>query len=258
MKPAMSLFFETSCISSCIILLAVLPLFLKVSRHYSKLAYLLGTGALSGILLFDLVPDLFKMGGFSSFWGVGIVWLIYSVLHLSHLVQHSPAETHTQDVMEPGVHHHAHSSGNTYIFLFSMIAHCMASGVLLVVSQGLEGGINRTVFWALLSHKAYEALTVTSVLIEKEKARRNTILCVLLYSFSLPAGVFLATSFRAVITPSVAMIVTSLAAGTLLGCLIFDFLLPSLAGIRNRKMDIAWIVGGLCLTQLVMKVFGAE
>ncbi|MGZ3653385.1 MAG: ZIP family metal transporter [Bdellovibrionota bacterium] len=248
----MSLFFETACISACIVALAIVPLFLPVARRYSKLFYLLGTGALAGILLFDLLPDLFEMGGTSSLWGVGVVWLIYSVLHLSHLVHHRPSAEHEHDHH----HHHAHGSGNTYVFLASMVAHCMASGVLLVVSQGLSNGINRTVFWALLSHKAYEALTVSSVLIEKEKSRFQTAISVVLYCLSLPVGVLLTFSFRSTLTPFVAMIATSLAAGTLMGCLVFDFLIPSLKGMKNRKLEIAWIVAGLCLTQLMMKTFG--
>ncbi|MFX6201682.1 hypothetical protein ABTF50_19990, partial [Acinetobacter baumannii] len=57
---------ETICISACIAILSAVPLFLEVARRYSKLFFLLGTGALSGILAFDLIPDLFELGGSSS------------------------------------------------------------------------------------------------------------------------------------------------------------------------------------------------
>lgn len=238
----MGLTVETIFISVCIATLSAVPLFLEVARRYSKLFYLLGTGALSGILAFDLIPDLFELGGTSSLWGVGVVWLLYSLLHLSHLKRHDPKlETH----------HHVH--GGSSLFLASMVAHCLASGMLLVASQGLAQSLSRTVFWALLAHKTYEALTVSTVLLEREKSRRRTIASVIAYSLSLPAGVALTYSFRAYLTPFVAMLITSLAAGTLLGCLMFDFLLPSIRRMKNRRIEIAWIVAGLLLTQAIMK-----
>lgn len=238
----MGLTAETICISACIAILSAVPLFLEVARRYSKLFFLLGTGALSGILVFDLIPDLFELGGSSSLWGVGVVWLLYSLLHLSHLKQHDPKlETR----------HHAH--GGSSFFLASMVAHCMASGMLLAASQGLAQSLSRTVFWALLAHKAYEALTVSSVLIEREKSRARTVAAVVLYSVSLPTGVVLTYSFRSLLTPFVAMLITSLAAGTLMGCLMFDFLLPSLKRMKNRRIEIAWIVAGLLLTQIMMR-----
>jgi zinc transporter ZupT len=234
---------ETIWISACIAVLSAVPIFLEAARRYSRFFFLMGTGALSGILAFDLLPDLFELGGTSSLWGVGVVWLLYSLLHLSHLKHHDHA----------GEEHSPHAHGGSTMFLASMVAHCMASGMLLVASQGLNQSLSRTVFWALLAHKAYEALTVSSVLLEREKSRARTIASVAAYALSLPAGVALTYSFRAYLTPFVAMLVTSLAAGTLLGCLLFDFLLPSLRRMKKKRIEIAWIVAGLLLTQAVMR-----
>lgn len=243
----MSLALETACISLCIAVLSSVPLFLSAARTHAKLFFLLGTGALSGILVFDLIPDLFELGGSSSLWGVGVVWLFYSLLHMTHLKHHNHAsKTH-------GNEHQHHSHGSSSFFLLSMVAHCMASGMLLAASQNLAQGLSRTVFWALLAHKAYEALTVSSVLLEKEHSRARTIASIILYSASLPAGVVLTYTFRSYLTPFIAMLITSLAAGTLLGCLIFDFLLPSLTRMKNRRLDIAWILAGLLVTQALMR-----
>lgn len=236
----MTLLIETLTISVSMMLLSGLPLFSRTIRSYSKLFFLLGTGALSGILLFDLLPDLFEMGGSASLWGVGVVWTIYSLLHMSHLGHHKSSDEHPK---------------HTHFFLASMSGHCLASGILLVVSGGLAGGINRTVFLALLSHKAYEALTVSTILLERQNSRQKAILSIALYSLSLPLGVILTYGFRSVITPSVALIATSLAAGTLLGCLFFDFFLPSLSHLKTRRLDFGWIVVGVALTQLMMRAF---
>jgi zinc transporter ZupT len=123
-----------------------------------------------------------------------------------------------------------------------------------VISNGLAGGIGRTVFFALIAHKAYESLTVSSVLIEKLKSTRATFWAITAYSLSLPVGVILTLLFKANLTQNVALLATSLAVGTLLGCLIFDFLLPSLAQIGKKRMDLAWIAVGLVVTQLMMMV----
>ena len=253
----MSLLLETSIISACILLLSLVPLFLPVARRYSKFFYLLGTGALSGILAFDLIPDLFDIGGSKSLIGVAAVWFLYSLLHMSHLGHHgkkSVAGAHDQHDDDAHEHHHHGSGGNTYVFLGSMVAHCIASGVMLVAAPGLGDGFNRTVFWALLAHKAYEALTVSSVLIEKEHSRLRTVVSVLVYSASLPLGVVLTYGFRTALTPFVAMLITSLAAGTLMGCLIFDFLIPSISQMKNRKTEIGWILVGLGITQVMMRM----
>ncbi|MBC7398024.1 MAG: ZIP family metal transporter [Bdellovibrionales bacterium] len=241
----MSLFLETVVISLCMIVLSALPLFSPSLRRQSKLFYLLGTGALAGILLFDLLPDLFEMGGKRSLIGAGVVWIGYSFFHLWHLKHH-----HKNDGLITG---HGHAHGNLNVFLASMITHCLASGILLAVSRGYSEKLNHTVFWALLAHKAYESLTVSSVLIEREKSRSKAVFSVSLYALSLPLGVALTLSFHSLLTPNIAILATSLAAGTLLGCLIFDFLLPSLHQVRNRWVALAWISMGLLSTQFLLK-----
>lgn len=249
----MTLLVETLVISVCMLLLSALPIFSESVRRYSKLFFLLGTGALSGILLFDLIPDLFEMGGSFSLWGGGAVWVLYSILHLSHLKHHKTAGD-----LGSGGHAHAHAHAghekNSYLFLGSMIGHCLASGVMLVASDGLAVGLNRTVFLALLSHKAYEALTVSSILIERQSDRKSALYSIAMYAASLPVGVILTYCCRSILTPSVALMATSLAAGTLLGCLMYDFLLPSLQHLKARRIDSAWILVGLILTQVMMRM----
>ena len=72
-------------------------------------------------------------------------------------------------------------------------------------------------------------------------------------TLSFPAGVVLTLAYRSVFTQSIALVATSLAVGSLLGCLMFDFLIPSVSQIRNRRYDLGWIAAGLILTQFVMR-----
>lgn len=232
-----TLLVETLLISACMLFFSGLPLLSESVRRHHKLFFLVGTGALGGILFFDLLPDLVGLGGAPSLWSVGAVWILYSIFHFSHLG-----------------HHHDGTQHATLPFLFSMIAHCLASGLLLATSDGVSQGLNRSVFLALIAHKAYEAMTVSSVLLEKQKMRVRALLSILAYSLALPIGVLLTYFFRAQFTPKIALIAMSLAAGTLLGCLLFDFVIPSLGHVRNRRLDVAWIIAGLTLTQLIMRL----
>jgi zinc transporter ZupT len=241
----MNILTETFLISILMLLLCLIPLYSESIRRYSKLIYLLGTGALAGILLFDLLPDLFEIGGRSTLFGVAIVWIIYSLAHLIHMKHH-------KSEADLSHHTHVHAQSNTF-FLSSMIGHCVASGMLLVISDGFSGELSRTIFWALLAHKSYESLIVSSVLIKNNFSRKQFISSIFVYSLSMPFGVVLASNYKNTINANTALLITSLAAGTLAGCLVFDFLLPSLSQVRSRWKAATWILVGLGLTQVFMK-----
>ncbi len=248
----MSILTETALISISMMSLCILPFYIQNLRRYSKFFYLLGTGALAGILFFDLIPDLFEMGGIHTLWGVAAVWLLYSLLHLYHLKYHKPL-SHSS-IAESIENSFGHSHGQSIsFFMASMFAHCLASGMLLVISEGYAGSITKTLFWALFAHKAYESLTVSSVLLEKKTSPKSFFIAISLYSISMPLGVLLTLLFKKSVTENIAFLVTSLAAGTLLGCLIFDFLLPSFHSSRSRKHALTWIAVGLCMTQVFLK-----
>lgn len=221
-----------------------LPLLSERVRRHSRPLFLMGTGALFGICFFDLVPEVFEMGGRSSLWIMGGVWALYSLIHLFHLQHH---------------HDHDHEIGaeevtaqGFYLFFGSLIAHCFASGMLLTVSQGLSTRIAHTVFLALLAHKTYESLLLTSILLEQRRSRSWKLAIIAAYSLSLPIGAFATALFESSFTQQIAVLVSSVAVGTLLGCLIFDFLIPSLRQVRRQRLIGGWIVLGLAMTRLVM------
>jgi hypothetical protein len=81
----MNLLVETLVISGGMSLLSVLPLFSAQVRKHSHLFFLAGTGALAGLCVFDLLPDLYELGGNSSFLITGVVWVVYSLMHLFHI-----------------------------------------------------------------------------------------------------------------------------------------------------------------------------
>jgi zinc transporter ZupT len=244
----MSFISQTLLLAACMALFSVLPLLSARVRRHSRDLFLMGTGALFGICFFDLVPDIFELGGSSSLLIVGAVWLLYSIIHLFHL-QHHHHPAHGQAEGEAMQHH------GFWLFFGSLIAHCLASGMLLAVSQSFSERIAHTVFLALLAHKTYESLLLASILVDQHRPRAQQFGIIAAYALALPVGAFITQLFRADVTETVAVFISSVAVGTLLGCLIFDFLLPSVRQLRGHRLAlprVGWILFGLGLTRLVM------
>lgn len=74
------------------------------------------------------------------------------------------------------------------------------------------------------------------------------------YSLALPVGVMVTSLFGNLIDSRVAVIATSVALGSLFGCMVFDFLLPAIAQIKKRRLELGWVVLGLILTELLIKL----
>lgn len=226
-------------------LFSALPLFSAKIRKYSRHIFLIGTGAMVGICFFDLVPDVLALGGSSSLYVMGGVWLVYSAVHILHLGHHH------QDLDSSEHADHPHSGFP--LFLGSLVAHCFASGMLLTASFGLSQKIASTVFAALIAHKIYESLLLSSILLAQKRDRLWNAAVIALYAAALPAGALLTVFFQASINEKIALLISSVAVGTLMGCLMFDFLLPSMAQLRKQRFKAGWIIAGLVLTQLVMR-----
>jgi zinc transporter ZupT len=243
----MSLFLKTVIISALMILLCGLPLFFSQIKKISRLLFLMGTGALIGICGFDLIPDVIALGGNASLLLVFVVWLIYSAIHFMH-DRKQPA--HADDELTG--HVHAGTQGIS-MFLASMMIHCGASGVLLAISIRYNAQFSRAVFLALVAHKGYESLIVATVILERVRRRSHAILAIVAYALSLPFGVAMAMVFQNQINAKLALFATCFALGTLLGCMVFDFILPSLVHVKKQKFELGWIIFGLALTELLMK-----
>ena len=228
---------------------SAIPLYSKTLRKFSSLFSLLGTGALAGILFFDLIPDIYQIGGQAS---LGLMLAVCGGYSVIHVIRFGSQFKNPNQLS--GTPHSHYGNGNSLFFLLSMAGHCFASGILLVTAEGFSVGLNRGIFLALLAHKLYESLTVATVLIEKQRSRSKSIASILVYSLSLPVGVLLTFIFKSHLTPSIALIATSLAAGTLLGCLIFDFFIPSLAEIRKKWSALGWVTAGLFSAQVLLKI----
>ena len=144
------------------------------------------------------------------------------------------------------------------LLMAAMVSHCFASGMLLAVSQELSSKIAATVFFALIAHKGYEALTFSLLLGERVRRTSWFLACVGAYALSLPLGVVVVKLGTSVLdakrSPAtvnmLAMVISSVAVGSLMGCMIHDFLIPSIQHVRRRKREALWLVVGGALTFL--------
>jgi zinc transporter ZupT len=217
------------------------PLFSARARKYSSTIFLLGTGAMIGICIFDLTPDVLELGGKTAILPLAMAALAYSLVHYFHLFNHEHEHGVDQKV----------ESGFPYFF-GPLIAHSFATGMLLSVSQRFGHEMAHNVFGALLTHKAYEALLLSSILIGMNRSVRWKVGMIALYAGILPLGVFLGESVRQEISQTVAVWISAVAVGTLLGCLVFDFLLPSIHQLQDKRSRLIWVLSGFVLTQLVL------
>lgn len=250
----MGILTQTILISAMMAFCFAAPRFSKNVARHSKVLLLIGTGGLVSLYFGDLLPDVLQLGGLSSLAIIVAVWLTYSYFHTSHIHHHEAGD---------GNHTHVHGSDSSKFLMISMVSHCFSSGMLLYMSHELSARIAASVFLALIGHKGYEALSVSVLLSQKVKDSKKFLACAMVYSLALPAGVLgtaaLAHFFGEGMSPSIikmtAMIVSSIAVGSLAGCMVHDFLLPSIRHVKASKLQAGWMLLGVGLT--VVFVVGA-
>ncbi len=229
----MGLVVQSATLVAGIVLLSCLPMFVGAAKKYSKVFFLTGTGAMFGLCLFDLLPDVFERGGKLSLLLIAVILITYALLH--------------------GLSHKHNSEQPFFVLFISLLVHCFASGMFLALSNELSVKTSQAVFIALCIHKSYEALMFSFILVDRGFSILRKILFLGLYAASLPFGVVTTWLFRDSFSELMATSLSSIAVGSLIGCLIFDFLFPSLQKIRARRIEVAFIALGLVLTQLVLR-----
>jgi len=233
----MGLFLATIIIVSGIALFVALPFLFRQIKNYSLYFFLFGTGAMIGICFFDLLPEVLSLGGYLSLFIIITACIIYSLIHFFTHKHHN---------------HDSHINKQAFIlFLASLLAHNCASGMFLTISYDLSLEIASSVFMAMVAHKAYEAMMLSSILVEQPFTNGKKVYFLSAYIISFPLGVVLFKIFENSFNSQVAIIISSVAVGTLMACLVFDFLWPSLKQLRQNPVHIIWITSGFFLTQII-------
>lgn len=218
-----------------------LPAFVARMRTPSRTLLLLSTGGLVALFGGELIPEVLQKGGGISLGIILAVWFGFSRI--------------------PGLHHHGsghehdgHDHEHSYpgLLVLSMGAHAIASGALLFTASNLSGAAADAAFGALLAHKGYEAISVSSLLRDQVTSDRKYAFWTGLYLAAFPFGFSLAAITARLmggdLVPShvelAAVVLGSIAIGTLMSCVLHDFLMPSLRRVRERKLEAIWIALG--------------
>jgi zinc transporter ZupT len=254
----MSILLQTILISVMMALCFAAPRFSKKIAGQSRILLLVGTGGLVSLYFADLLPDVLQLGGLSSLAIIVAVWLTYSYFHSSHIHHHEKNDGDHDENHEGHDHLHVHGSQSSKFLMISMVSHCFSSGMLLYMSHELSARIAASVFFALIGHKGYEALSVSVLLSQKIKDSKKFMACAVAYSLAFPIGVsitamlahFLGEGMSPAIIKMTAMVVASIAVGSLAGCMVHDFILPSIRHNKTRRLEAGWMLVGVCLTMI--------
>lgn len=222
----MSLVLSALLVSGAIALFTLLPWFLPGVRNYSRFLLVSGSAVLFGFCFFDLIPEMIEMGGRNSLFIMLLAWGLFSLFHRLQ-------ESHSHGI-DPTEHGGMH-------LVSAMAMHCFSGGMFLVTSFHLSERLALHVFWGLFLHKAFEAVSVSSVLLERFGTRRQVYVSTFLYAASFPAGVLVTMGGLALFEQSltaaelerIAVVISSVAVGSLLGCLIQDFMVPAVREVRR-------------------------
>jgi len=221
----------------------------------------LATGMMTGLCCFGLLPEAGREGGALSLALTTLVAVVYSLLHLRHL-HHRPAATtqtahaHDEVTGSYGTHVHGDSNRPLGILATAIFVHSLLDGSLLVISTDLFTQATMSVTVSLWIHKAFEALSLASLVYWRVSNRQVAARWLTAYVLSFPCGVFLTFWMQQLVTASglqrVALIVMSVAIGNLIGCLIFDFILPSIGRFKYYKGEIFWLASGFAAATLLL------
>jgi zinc transporter ZupT len=221
----MSLVAAALFVSLTIAVFCALPFRFPGVRRHSRKLLVVGTAVLFGFVFLDLVPEMFELGGMTSFALMLGSWILFTAVHLPRGRAHA---------------HNPAAHGPLFLLL-GMALHCFSGGMLLVASYEISQKMATAVLLSLLAHKAFEAVAVSSLLVDGE-GRRLPLGSLSLYVLAFPLGVLLTGWARALSAHSLspdfirmaAMVITSLAVGGMVGCLFQDFLLPALRPAKHK------------------------
>ena len=228
---------------------AVVPFAFGARRGLPTGLLPLATGMMTGLCCFGLLPEAAEEGGVLSLALTLLVAVIYSCFHLRHLHQHNASANY-------GTHVHGDADRPLGILAMAIFVHSLLDGSLLVISNGLLSHAATPVTVSLWIHKAFEALSLASLVYWRVPNRGQAVRWLTAYVLSFPCGVFLtawlAQTFATDSMERVALVIMSVAIGNLIGCLIFDFILPSIGRFKQHRGEVYWLLGGVAAASILL------
>lgn len=160
--------------------------FFQENSKFSKNLLMFSAGLLLAITVLDLFPSLYINGGVNA--GIWIIVGVGLQLFLEGI---------SKGIEHGHVHYHKHP-GSTVIPLSVMIGlfiHSFLEGMPIEAAHHMghnhEHTIGSNILWALSIHKISETIVLTTFLLSLKLKNTYTLLILLLFAISAPAGAYL-------------------------------------------------------------------
>jgi zinc transporter ZupT len=222
------------------------PLFRKWSDRQLHLFIAFGAGTILGAIFLHLLPDALEMGSAGTVSAMVLTGFLGILLVERILLGHK-----------------GHSSGDSYLqkhrlvgitALVGLSAHSLSAGFSLGVGL-IDPAIGLVIFLAIITHKATEAFSLSTILRLAQFSGTRTILLLLIYSFMTPAGALISLPFVRSLARIDLSIPTGLTAGTFLYVATLDLLPEAFHGNAQKYLPFVLLCAGI-LIMLVIKLFG--
>jgi zinc and cadmium transporter len=203
----------------------VVPLLVSPTHRRMQFAMSCIGGVMAGIAVLDLLPEALAYGETK----VVMLWLLFGFLTIFLLERFLPSHCH--DISENG-HEHPHTCAHehqlTWVGTYGgLTLHSILAGIALGAAWS-AGGVEVAlgVFVAIVLHKPFDGLTLISMMRISDVSKLKSHAANLIFSLSVPIGVFLFQFGGDVSHPAIAAAL-AFSAGMFL-CISLSDLLPEL------------------------------
>ena len=224
----------------------VLPLLGRWNHRQLHLFVAFGGGTILGAIFFHLLPDSLGMG--SPDLASGMVLLGFIAILL------------VERILLKG---HSHSNEDSALAkhdlvgitaLVGLSVHSLAGGFALAVGM-VDAEVGFIIFIAIITHKATESFSLSTIFRLAEYSRRKTIGLLILFSLMTPIGAYLSLPFIHSLRNIDLSIPTGLTAGTFLYVATLDLIPEAFHGDRGKLLPFFYLMLGV-FAMFVIKLFG--
>jgi zinc and cadmium transporter len=214
----------------------VLPLLGRWNHRQLHMFVAFGAGTILGAIFFHLLPDSLRLGSPDLAGGMMLVGFIAILLVERILLKE---HSHTADESSRSKHELVSLTA-----LVGLSAHSLAGGFGLAVGM-VDAEVGLIIFIAIISHKATEAFSLSTIFRLAEFSKKKTIGLLVLYSFMTPIGALISLPFIHALKDIDLSIPTGLTAGTFLYVATLDLIPEAFHGTGNRLMPFFWMLLGM-------------
>ena len=224
----------------------ILPLLRKWTHRQLHTFVAFGAGTILGAIFFHLLPDSLALGSAEMtsamiLTGFLIILLIERILLKEHTHSHEESNLAKHELV-------------SLTTLVGLSVHSIAGGFGLAVGM-VDVQVGFIIFIAIISHKATESFSLTTIFRLADFSAKKTIGLLILFSIMTPLGSLLSLPFIHTLNDINLSIPTGLTAGTFLYVATLDLIPEAFHGCDRRLLPFFWMLLGIAI-MLAIKLAG--